>query len=693
MGAFQTGFGMGMQAWDSAEAAKERKLARERQDRMDKVTLDAAGQQAELNTFKLDELKQERTVRDAVRLAGTEMKGVEGYASGAAGQQVFSADKGVAQATTDINNAVAEMESDPIPGAAPGAVPATPVTPANTELRAATGVTGGGQPAIAGPGMKFDNSPEARMKRQAEALTGYGRLDEAQKLETEFATNESKRYDANRNLLFGSFTKALQSGGAAAAIKLYDDYDDGFTAELQENGAGGVVIKKNKAGDEVGRLTYKSPEDLALQVKRVVFPEQYLASAEASAAKAAEDARDPNKRYMQVRPGSVVYDTTTGEKAIDNSMGYVEDVNGDLVKPGRYTQTGGGAGSARTSKPEPTRSEQVTDILMAANEKAGSDGKLSADQLVQARDFGSAIARFNSNLDVNAAAHVARQVALNPELVAPDVGDNGRIMNVFTRPDGTAVPVGDVNVSKLTPEQRAAMKPHADKFVAEIGGGDPAEMDLVRRMAFGDKEAERQLRDGFIVEQARVLREQNPKLNATQVNSIAGQAYAREMQKIAGKLRAIGQLSDPPKDRPEPRQAPAARAPTDRTPTTQASGSFNLSSGVQSPDSREAIAARVAMANRGGSPLSPRERLLVREFGLDGPRPAAAPARAAAATAPDQADAAPVDLSLSPTSMGMPFDTPGAKQALTVRVRQANASGQPLSRVERLRAQQLGILN
>lgn len=42
MGAFQTGFGFGMQAWNNAEQARDRQLARERQDKLDKIAIDVA---------------------------------------------------------------------------------------------------------------------------------------------------------------------------------------------------------------------------------------------------------------------------------------------------------------------------------------------------------------------------------------------------------------------------------------------------------------------------------------------------------------------------------------------------------------------------------------------------------------------------------------------------------------------------
>lgn len=628
MGAFQTGFGFGMQAWNNAEQARDRQLARERQDKLDQIAIDAAERKAKLDDITLQELKQKQADEQGLRAAGSDLVGQDGFASGEQGQRIFSADKSVAEATAEINAAVNELSGQP-------PAPASEVQPA-------MGVTGGGQaPTIAAPGMKLDNSLGARVQRQAEYLTKIGQGERAMKLQAEFKDFENKLYDANRTTLFNSFTSALYNKGPEEAVRMYGAYNDGITAKYVPNadGIGGTIIRyKDGTDTEVDRISFKSADDLALQVKRAIFPEQYLAAQESAASEAAKEAR---KIINVPAGGKAIRGDGTVVATNNNGLiqdGYNEDGSPRLIRPSASGGAGGSGGSRGNKAPE-TLSQQVVAAISAASKDADGAMRLSPQQLVQANAYGDMIANNNPAITVPIAADVAMKVSQDPSLIKPGISDSGVIGGVYQLQNGVDVLVSKLDPSRLPPETRQALAVKAQERLLSASKNDPEAAKLMLLHAHGDKVAYQQMKDVFVPAAIdRIQRDPRYKdLSREQATDAAIRMFDMEMEKNRGLLESVRQLVPAPK-REAPKFQPSAQPP-------------------QRPSQPQA-------ATRS--------------------QPPAQPAR-------QSTPAAGVDLSKSPTSMGMAYDTPEAKAALTERLRQASSGGAPLTRVELLRARQLGL--
>lgn len=620
MGAFQTGFGFGMQAWNNAEQARDRQLARERQDKLDKIAIDAAERKAKLDDITLQELKQKQADEQGLRAAGSDLVGQDGFASGEQGQRIFSADKSVAEATAEINAAVNELS-----GQSPA--PASEVQPA-------MGVTGGGQaPTIAAPGMKLDNSLGARVQRQAEYLTKIGQGKRAMELQTEFKDFENKLYDANRTAVFNSFAGALYNKGPEEAVRIYNAYNDGITAKYVPNadGIGGTIIRyKDGTDTEVDRIAFKSADDLALQVKRAMFPEQHLAAQEKA-----------SSETVTVKPGEEIYQggklkyknntPTSGEASLARA----------LMTDSGFGGSGGsgGTGGARGGKPHETLSQQVVAAISAASKDADGAMRLSPQQLVQANAYGDMIANNNPAITVPIAADIAMKVSQDPSLIKPGISDSGVIGGVYQLQNGNDVLVSKLDPSRLPPETRQVLAVKAQERLLNASKNDPEAAKLMLLHAHGDKVAYQQMKDVFVPAAIdRIQRDPRYKdLSREQATDAAIRMFDMEMKKNRGLLESVRQLVPAPK-REAPKFQPSAQPP-------------------QRPSQPQA-------ATRS--------------------QPPAQPAR-------QSTPAAGVDLSKSPTSMGMAYDTPEAKAALTERLRQASSGGTPLTRVELLRARQLGL--
>lgn len=616
MGAFQTGFGFGQRAWENAQQAKDRAADRERQQKMDQIAVEAAERKARLDDIALREAQRNLDDMDGLRQAGSEMKAEEGFASGAPGQQIFSADQAQAQTLADINASAAELSGD--------------ATPA--QVRQATGVTGGGKPAIAGPGLKVDNSMEARNKRQVEYLTNIGRIDEAQKLQASFAQQQQALYDAQRTGLFNTFASKLYNEGPAAAVAMYDAYNDGFTAELQMDGAGGVVIQRDGEGKEIGRLTFKNSDDLATQVQGLIFPERRLEAIQKSA-----------NEVITVKPGEDVY--RGGVLLFSNTRPTSAEasIEAAILRAGGV---GGASGSRGTggSGLQGGLPEQIAAAIDEANKGADTAMRLSPDQMTQTQAYGEQLALMNPGIKPRQAANIALQLTRDPSLIKPSIEKStGRVMGVVVGPDGTELPVGELDFQRLPEEVRTALSSGARKGLLDFAGGDADAAGLLLRIAHGDSVAKQQLKDGFMPAQIDVVMNQRKDLSREQATEVAARMFDSMLASAQGPMNAARQLVPAPK-MPD---APRRQQPVTQQPVTQQAPSF-VGAGGQGP----ALGA-ASDSQRSGQPQ--------------------------------------VDLSKSPTSLSMAFDTPEAKAALRERLRQASSGGPALNRVELLRARQLGL--
>lgn len=108
------------------------------------------------------------------------------------------------------------------------------------------------------------NTPEAMNKRVMATMRGHGRLGEAAALETsqrqgklaDLQATEAQRQAAISAEL-QDLGRSLMVGGWAAVPKIYERYNDGFTATVTEDGKGGATVTRIGAdGKPVGEFKF-----------------------------------------------------------------------------------------------------------------------------------------------------------------------------------------------------------------------------------------------------------------------------------------------------------------------------------------------------------------------------------------------------------------------------------------------------
>ena len=627
---FAAGFGTGY------FGERNRKEDRARLDRIDERNARTAELQQRSAEMQIEDAEQrradEKTLRDSASTVSTE----QGFASGAPGGQIFSADQGQAEQLAQINADAAELEGRP--------------APTSKAVTAATGFTGGARPAIGAAGMNADamNTPEGRIKRQVAALNNMGRVSQATELETKFTTQQAQLYDAQRTAIAGQFEKVLYNDGVDAALKLYDSYNDGFTvAHAPNTNGGGKITRLDKDGKELGSMTYTNADDLNNQVRAMMFPDK---ARESRAAAAAEKAK-ADARIHSTKPGEILYDNNFKEIARNDNL-----TSADVAQQRLLSGGGGGTGGSggRSEKVPPTAIERMRDVILTASEKAGADSKLSPDQLTAALAGGTEIMRRNSEVDPDVAASVAIQMMRNPAAGTPRLDSGGRLVRVVKdATSGRDVDVGDVDAQALSKEERSAVRQQAAQLMLTVESQIPGSQGLVQRAAFGDETALKSLADQLLKAQEAEVRKVMPNATPAQVTERATQLVNGTLPALQSQLNAIRQFGEAPRPprNTEPPAAPGARP-------SRASAAAP-EPGFTDPESMVFEGRQVA------------ERQ---------PAPAAAPR----AGAPD--------LSRSPRSMEDDYRSPVVKTVLRERVRQAGEGGEPLTPVENLRARQLGLL-
>lgn len=208
MGAFQSGFGLGMTAWNSAQAAQERQLERERQAKIDARADWEHSQRVEAANKKS---KTEQALIDAAAPRST----MQGTVTSINGQKVFSADPAQAASMRDMLAAEAELRGEAAPVQEQGA--------------AITGNMSKGHQIATGPvDMQKINSPEARNQRITDALMQSGDVKEAMAMENTVLEQRAKRLGLNKaelewantqyNQRINNYFSSMRPGEAVAKI-------------------------------------------------------------------------------------------------------------------------------------------------------------------------------------------------------------------------------------------------------------------------------------------------------------------------------------------------------------------------------------------------------------------------------------------------------------------------------------------
>lgn len=223
MSAFQSGFGLGMTAWNNAQSAQERQLERERQAR-----LDARAQEVHDRNVKM--WREEDQTKADIKDASATRETVAGTQTTAGDTKVFSQTPENAAAMQRLLANEAELT-----GAAPVQAPTTAMT-GQMARGHQIGATAEGQ-----------NTGDARNQRVVDALIKNGQIERAATMESTALEQRAKRLGLNRaelewantqyNQRIGNYFATMKPGEAVA--KIVSDTKlgglEGWTAEATPN--------------------------------------------------------------------------------------------------------------------------------------------------------------------------------------------------------------------------------------------------------------------------------------------------------------------------------------------------------------------------------------------------------------------------------------------------------------------------
>lgn len=172
------------------------------------------------------------------------------------------------------------------------------------------------------------NAPRARMARVADAYAGAGEIDKAEQIKTsvrqgEVADLQHKQLTEtdDRTRKMREAGSLLARGGWGAVPTLYDRYDDGLSARVEEDGKGGAtVITIDKDGKEVGKQAYRDIPHLFETVAGQFDPKLWLDASAKRRDDDRADARDANSVAYQGRMAAVA------EKNADTNESYRRDM-------------------------------------------------------------------------------------------------------------------------------------------------------------------------------------------------------------------------------------------------------------------------------------------------------------------------------------------------------------------------------
>lgn len=147
------------------------------------------------------------------------------------------------------------------------------------------------------------NTPGARAERMAGAYEKAGMVDKAQSVRTGALQGETAAIQARQIKESDERDRALREvgglllkGGWGAVSKVYERYNDGYTADVTEDGKGGaIVVTKDKDGKEVSRDTYTDLPQLFARVGGAFDHKLWTADVKERKKEAREEAKDKSE--------------------------------------------------------------------------------------------------------------------------------------------------------------------------------------------------------------------------------------------------------------------------------------------------------------------------------------------------------------------------------------------------------------
>jgi hypothetical protein len=141
------------------------------------------------------------------------------------------------------------------------------------------------------------NTPQAVRGRQVAALQGIDpeRADRLQlsgkQAELTDLQLKDKKDTLTREDAFREATKLIATGGWSAVPQVYARYEDGFTAQVQEDGKGGATITRlNKDGKPVGSKTFGDLQEFILGQVAHIDPKLWVSETRLAAQAKADQA-------------------------------------------------------------------------------------------------------------------------------------------------------------------------------------------------------------------------------------------------------------------------------------------------------------------------------------------------------------------------------------------------------------------
>jgi len=132
----------------------------------------------------------------------------------------------------------------------------------------------------------------------------------------------------------------------------------------------------------------------------------------------------------EVKPGSVLVDTRTNQELFSNNNGFVEDENGNLVRPGR----GAGAGLGVGGKGGKASVDAVTTALSTILKE--SSEKLTPDQVASAQVYAQRATDQGTAKNPQEAAQIAVDAARNPGKITTKLNlETGEMDDYYQDPD------------------------------------------------------------------------------------------------------------------------------------------------------------------------------------------------------------------------------------------------------------------
>lgn len=166
------------------------------------------------------------------------------------------------------------------------------------------------------------NDFAARASRIAMALEQAGRPDSAIEFRERAERHKQAMYEAGRQALFQRGADMIARGNVQGLLEVYNQhYNDGRTAHLSDDGRS--IVQRDKDGNQIGALPFKSKDDLLLAFRDIVYPDKRADSVSAARSEAAKEASK-----IHIVPMGGIAANANGVR-IDNTNGMVPALNAD----------------------------------------------------------------------------------------------------------------------------------------------------------------------------------------------------------------------------------------------------------------------------------------------------------------------------------------------------------------------------